>query len=457
VSARIDDGAENRIAREIYGASSTCYWIESTGMEDAPMLGPLRGDITADVVIIGGGYTGLATALYLTESFPQKQVVILEAARIGYGASGRNDGFVQPLIHGAEDIIERLVEDGQFEAAREIYGATSAGIGIIEDVIEKYEIVCEWEKRTSLVAAATESQVSRLEQEQRHNDLMGLETELLTSAELRRYVNIEGYKAAITVPMGGMLNPAKLARGMISGLQSKGVTICEGIPATRIVPGKKVTVQTPAGSVTAGAVVLATNAYTSRLGFFRGRVLPVHAYNIVTEPLTEKQIEALNWQDRSPINDVRNFFDLFRLTADNRIVQSGGDGFYRYGDGLGEGENLPDCDRLERNLFVRFPMLEGLRVTHRWCGHVGLTLDRIPTVGVTGAAKNIYYGLGYSGHGVPVAFLAGKLICDLYSGNAIDPVYDFFINRKPPAAPPEPIRSIGFALYKRYLRWADSR
>jgi glycine/D-amino acid oxidase-like deaminating enzyme len=457
VCASAYTSAESQTIRKLYGAASTCYWIESAGTETAPMLAPLLADISADIVIIGGGYTGLATALYLTESFPQKKIVLLEAARISYGASGRNDGLVMPLTNGAEEIIAKLVDQGQFEKAREVYDATSAGIGLIEDLIEKYEIVCEWEKRGGLVAAATGSQVSLLEKEQRHNDLMGLETEVLGSAELRGLVNIEGYKAAITVPMGGMLNPAKLARGMISGLLSKGVTICEGSPVSRIVPGKKVTAETPAGSVTAGAAVLATNAYTSKLGFFRGRVLPVHAYNIATEPLSDRQIKELNWQNRSPIYDIRNFFELFRLTADNRIIQSGGDGFYRYGDGLGEQKNLPDCERIERNLFVRFPMLEGLRVTHRWCGHVGLTLDRTPTVGVAGASKNIYYGLGYSGHGVPVAFLAGKLIRDLYAGDPIDPAYDFLINRKPPAAPPEPIRSLGFALYKRYLRWADSR
>jgi glycine/D-amino acid oxidase-like deaminating enzyme len=448
---------ENRIGRELYGARSNCYWIESTGMEDEQPFDPLEGDMTADVIVIGGGYTGLATALYLSEAFPERKIIILEAARIGYGASGRNDGLVSPLTSGAEDIIDDFIEKGDYEKARKVHDTTSAGIGLIEDLIGRHKIACEWEKRANLVAAVTERQVALLEEEQRRNKLMGLETELLGSAELWSLMNIEGYKAAITAPAGGMLNPAKLARGMIPPLQSKEVTIYEGSPVTQILPGRKVTVRTPTGSATADAAVLATNAYTSRLGFFRGRIIPVHTFNIATEPLTDKQLESLNWQNRSPIHDVRNFFELFRLTADNRIIQSGGDGFYYYGEGLGEDENHPDCDRLERNLFVRFPMLEGLRVTHRWCGHVGLTLDRTPTVGVTGASKNIYYGLGYSGHGVPVAFLAGKLICDLYAGNPIDPAYDFIINRKPPASPPEPVRSIGFALYKRYLRWADSR
>jgi glycine/D-amino acid oxidase-like deaminating enzyme len=154
---------------------------------------------------------------------------------------------------------------------------------------------------------------------------------------------------------------------------------------------------------------------------------------------------------------VRNFFEVFRLTADNRVVFSGGEAYYYYQDGLGEDENHPDYARLERALFRKFPMLEGINVENKWVGHVGLTLDMKPTVGVTGPEKNIYYALGYTGHGVPVSFLAAKLISKLYSGERIDPVYDFFVNQRPPAVPPEPLKSIGFASYKRYLHWCDSR
>jgi glycine/D-amino acid oxidase-like deaminating enzyme len=444
-------------AKDFFGFRSNCYWIESTGMEDSPLLGPLRGDIKADVVIIGGGYTGLASALYLTEKFPEKKVVILEGARVGYGASGRNDGVLLPLVNGSEEIIDQLIDEGRIEEAREIFEKTSAGIGLIDDLVKNHNIDCEWEPRSCLIGALTESQAELLEKVHERYAALGLDSEWLSATEQQRRVNVQGYRAAFTAPVGGMINPAKLARGLLAKLLAKGVSVYEGSRAVEITPGSKVKALTPAGSVTAPALVLATNAYTSKLGFFQNRVLPIHSFSIATEPLSEKQIETLNWGGREPFLDVRNFFEVFRLTADNRVVFSGGEAYYYYQDGLGEDENHPDYARLERALFRKFPMLEGINVENKWVGHVGLTLDMKPTVGVTGPEKNIYHALGYSGHGVTVSFLAGKLISELYSGERIDPAYDFIVNQRPPAVPPEPFKSTGFALYKRYLHWYDSR
>ena len=434
-----------------------CYWIESAGLCDSPPPDPLRGSLTADVVIVGGGYTGLATALYLTELFPERKVVLLEAGRVGCGASGRNDGLVLPLIHGAEAVIEDLIEKGRVEEAREVFEKTSAGVGLIERLIERHEIECEWEPRHCLVGAVTGRQVSHLEKEHALYKACGLDSLWLNGDELRRRVNVDGYKAATTVPMGGIINPAKLSGGLFRMLRARGVSVFEESRAIDIIPGTTITVRTQAGEVSAPALVLATNAYTSMLGFFRNRILPINCFNIATEQLSDKQLEVLNWDDRQPFYDNRNFFELFRLTADNRIVFSGGEVYYHYRNGLMDDESHSDYDRLRRAFIEKFPMLEDLAITHRWCGHVGFTLDRTPMVGVMGPSKNIYYGIGYSGHGVPVAFLAGKLISDLYTGNSIDPAYDFFLNHRPPAVPPEPIRWAGFALYKRYLHWRDSR
>jgi len=395
--------------------------------------------------------------MYLTELFPDKKVVLLEAGRVGCGASGRNDGLVLPIIRGAEAVIEGLIEKDRIEEAREFFEKTSAGIGIIEHLIEQHEIECEWEPRHCLVGAVTGRQVSLLEKEHALYKACGLDSQWLTADEQRRRVNVDGYKAAATVPMGGIINPAKLSAGLFRVLRARGVSVYEQSRAMEIVPGSKITVRTQAGEVSAPALVLATNAYTSMLGFFRNRVIPVNSFNIATEPLSDKQLESLSWHDRQPFLDNRNFFELFRLTADNRMILSGGEAYYNYRDGLMDDERHPDYNRLQRAFIEKFPMLEDLAITHRWCGHVGLTLDRTPTVGAMGPSKNIYYGIGYSGHGVPVAFLAGKLISDLYAGNSIDPAYDFFLNHRSPAVPPEPIRWAGFALYKRYLHWRDSR
>ncbi len=434
-----------------------CLWIETTDVAHTSPVGPLRKNLTADVAIIGGGYTGLATALYLSELLPERKIVLLEAARIGCGASGRNDGLVLPFTNGSEAIIDRLIEDGAVEEGREIFRKTSAGIDLIQRLVEKHGIDCDWESATCLIGARTQSQVARLEKLYRRCRAIGLESQWLTSMEQQRLVNVDGYAAACTIPVGGMVNPAKLARGLLPVIRARGVDVYEGSPVVEFVKDRKLTIRTPGGSLSADAAVLATNAYTSKLGFFRNRIIPVHSFNIATEPLSEKQVNDLNWRARSPMYDVRNFFELFRLTADNRIAFSGGDAYYYYRDGICNDEDHRDYERLRRCFARAFPMLEGIEITHRWVGLVGLTLDRIPAVGVAGPSDNIYYALGYSGHGVPVSFLAGKLISEWCAGQTPDPSFGFFVNRKVPVAPPEPLKSASFALYKRYLRWRDSR
>jgi glycine/D-amino acid oxidase-like deaminating enzyme len=204
-------------------------------------------------------------------------------------------------------------------------------------------------------------------------------------------------------------------------------------------------------------LVLATNAYTAQLGAFRRRISPVHCFSIATEPLSDDQLEDLDWDERHSLLDPRAFFELFRLTPDNRVMHSGGDAFYFFGGAVRRGEGHPDYARLEEALRDSFPALAPVSITHRWVGHVGLTLDMTPTLGVHGPAKNVYFAGGYSGHGVPAALLAGRLLRDLLDGKPTPPALDFIRDRRPGRLPPEPLSSLGFALYRRYLRWADSR
>jgi glycine/D-amino acid oxidase-like deaminating enzyme len=290
---------------------------------------------------------------------------------------------------------------------------------------------------------------------------LGLEATWLPENELRQRVDVTGYRGALTVPDSGMINPAKLATGLLALVRAAGVEVREDSPAVDITPGTTVTVRTPRGAVRAPTLVLATNAYThhlgQHLGFLRGRVLPIHCFSIATAPLAESQIAALSWAGRQPFYDVRSFFNLFRLTADNRVLLSGGDGFYYYGGATVDDEGHRDYRRLTRVIRQLFPVLADVPITHRWAGHVGVTLDLAPTISAFGPANNILFAGGYSGHGVTVAVLAGRLLRDLYAGEPLDPVYDFVLNRKPPRAPGEPLASLGFRLAKRYMRWEDAR
>jgi glycine/D-amino acid oxidase-like deaminating enzyme len=446
-------------AGPFFGPRSHCPWIESAGIEDTPPLAPLRGDHSADVVIVGGGYTGLSTALHLAESFPKRRIVLLEGARVGYGASGRNDGLVLPFINGAEGIVHGLVEADRIDEARKVYEATSAGVNLIEDLSETRGVDCEWEPVENLVGAITPRQEALLEGIHRMYTALGLEATWLSEKELRRRVDVAGYRGALTIPASGMINPAKLATGLLALVRASGVDVHEDSPVVDIAPGTTVSVRTPRGTVRAPVLVLATNAYTQHLGldFLRDRILPVHSFSIATAPLTDAQVAALSWRGRQPFMDAQNFFNLFRLTADNRIVLSGGSAFYYYGAAAVDGEGHQDYRRLKRDFRRLFPTLGDVPITHRWVGHVGMTLDSVPTIGTLGPEQNILFAGGYTGHGVPVAVLAGRLLRDLYAGEPLDPVYDFVLNRKPPRIPGEPFASVGFALGKRYMRWEDAR
>jgi glycine/D-amino acid oxidase-like deaminating enzyme len=426
-------------------------------MEDEPSISPLSGDIKADVCIIGAGYTGLASAYYLSEAFPERKIVLLESERIGYGASGRNAGIVLPLISGSEKIVDGLIKKGHIDKAQDFYDKTSAGIGLIDNLIKDQSIKCDWEDCLCLYGAATDSQIKYLEEEFHRYDALGLKTQWLTETDLQRCVYVKGFKAAITIPMSSTINPAKLVRGLIPVLQDRRIGIYEGSEVVKIQSGNKITASTSLGSVTAPSLVLATNAYTSKLGYFHNRMFPIHVFSIATEPLSDKQINDLNWGHRQPLVHAKNLFDLFRLTSDNRIVFSGGRMYYFYQNRLPEDEYRSDYDRLRQSLIDKLPSLECLNISHKWSGLMGLTLNRTPMIGIMGSKRNIFYGLGYSGHGVAASFLAGKLICNLYAGDSIDPAYDFIINARAPYIPPEPFRWAGFALYQNYLSWKDSR
>jgi glycine/D-amino acid oxidase-like deaminating enzyme len=437
-------------------SKSRCYWLETSAGASSPRRS-LRGEHAAEVVIVGGGYTGLSAALHLAESFPEHRILLLEAARVGCGASGQNSGLVLPFIHGAEEIVRDLLRRQRVEEARAVYRETSAGIGIIEHLVGAHQLDCEWERVDCMRAALTGRQQSRLEREREMYEALGVKAEWVSGAALRPRVDPARYRGALRIAAGGMLHPGKLAREVCRLVKARGVEIHEESPALEILPGPTLTVRTPGGSVRAPALVLATNAYTAQLGMFRRRIIPIHSYSIATEPLSDQQIETLAWRGREPLLDARAFFELFRLTRDNRILHSGGDAFYCFNGAILDGADHPDYARLEGALRRTFPELGPVSITHRWVGHVGLTLPMAPTFGVQGAARNIYFAGGYSGHGVPVAFLAGRLLRDLYAGEPPPPALEFIHGRRLPPVPFEPLASIGFALYKRYLRWADSR
>jgi glycine/D-amino acid oxidase-like deaminating enzyme len=300
--------------------------------------------------------------------------------------------------------------------------------------------------------ATEESHIEALVEEKKIYDIMGLEASIIGTRELQKKIKSERYMAAIRYPDGATVNPFKLARGMKRVVEEKGVEIYEQTPVVRIEPGKPIMVTTSAGQVRADTLVLATNGYSAVLGFFKRRIIPMCAHLIATEPLTQAQLESIGWSGREKLSDMNPFFHYFHLSADNRIIFGGEGAKYRYGGALYQDVHQPTIERIKKSLFRSFPQLEGIRITHSWGGTLCITLDLLPSIGILGDNKNIFYAVGYSGEGVVLTQVAGKIINELYSRNESALTRLFLVNKPIPYSGPDPLRYLAISAYSAYLR-----
>jgi len=438
---------------ELYEYSLDNFWFKSADLEHQEINEPLRGSHKADIVIIGGGFTGLSSAYNLRRKFPDKKVVVLEGACCGYGASGRNGGFAGAGIPGLMSYAERMGP----EAGRKAYDASFYGLDQIREVIAEHGVECDFEETGALQAAISEEHAKHLEKEYQTYRSMGFDATLVQGKELEAEVRSPRYVAGMKFPYGAMLNPAKLAREMKRVVESAGAEVRERTVTLRVTPGKVHRIETELGEISAPTLVLGLNGYSHKLGFFRNRLLPLCSYVIATEPLSEAQWESIGWQNRQGLSDQRVLFTYQRPTADGRIVIGGADYPYYANDALSSGNNKPIIELLTKDLFTTFPQLEGLRIDHAWGGTMGFTLDFVPSVGVMGEHKNIYYGVAYNGHGVVFGQTAGRLITELMAGESSELTDLFVVNHKMPYAGPSSLRIVFARLYKEYLkRWGSN-
>jgi glycine/D-amino acid oxidase-like deaminating enzyme len=240
-------------------------------------------------------------------------------------------------------------------------------------------------------------------------------------------------------------------------VERRGVEVRERTLVLRVTPGKLHQSETEMGDITAPVLVLGLNGYAPKLGFFQNRVMPLCSYVVATEPLSAAQWESIGWKNRRGIADMRVLFDYQRPTADGRIVIGGSDYPYYANDALSSGNNKPVIELLTRSLFTTFPQLEGLRIDHAWGGTMGFSLDFVPSVGVMGEHRNIYYGVAYNGEGVAFSQTAGRIIAELMAGES-SPLTDLFVvNHKLPYMGPRSLRLLMARLYKTYLAWTSRK
>jgi glycine/D-amino acid oxidase-like deaminating enzyme len=395
------------------------------------------GRMEVDVAVIGGGITGLSVAYHLKAGLPDLTVIVLERDRVGSGGSGRSSGALT-------DIPERrwgdkLARDGE-EETRRAADFQRSGVETVLRLIEEGDIDCDM-RPAGYLMLGREREIDYLRREADAMRRLGKEGRFLARDEVRAFVRQDFYGAGVYAP-AYWFNPGRYVRGLARLAQNRGARIFERSAVLEALPGELTVLRlSGGGEVRAGTIVLATNGYTSNLGFLRRRVFPVHTCAVATEPLSAAELDSLGWQGREVVFEAYRKGHTLFLTADDRLVCRG---TLRYGfnDSVGRFD-LTDVERrLTDAIHRRFPQLQPVRISHRWSGVLGMTRWFYPAIGHLPGAGRILHAVGYSGHGLACASLAGRLIAEMYAGQESPELSYALGHSVPPLMPPEPIRCL---------------
>ena len=415
-------------------------WVaESAPPEPAP---PLRGRLATDVAIVGGGFTGVSTAWHLRRQNPGLGIALLEAGVLGQGASGRNGGQVLNWING--------VEPETPDALRHIHAVTRAGIDLAEALASRYAPPGTFRRRGALTVYTDPRRAEAAAAYVEAAVQAGIPAEFVPQSRL----GIRGARGAVRDPLAGRLNGFALLQALRPVLREDGVALHEGTLVRRARTGREIVLETSEGEVRARALVLATNGYTPALGFFRLGLLPLHSHVLATAPLAAGDWQRIGWGDWDGFTDDLDRIAYACRTPGGRLLFGGG-GNAAYSYRLG-GRPVPTA-RAERRALpfmqrVLAGYLTGLadaKLEQRWSGLLALTLDRVCSMGVGGRHRNVYHALGYSGHGVALGLLAGRVLADLHAGNH-EAWRDLpFYQKRLTPFPPEPVRWLGYHVVTR--------
>lgn len=365
---------------------------------------PLDDNVSADICVIGAGFTGISSALHLAEA--GYQVVVLEAARMGYGASGRNGGQLVNSYSRDIDVIERNYGT---ETARVLGGMAFEGAEIIRERIAQYNIDCDY-REGGIFAAFNRKQLRELEEQQALWQRFGNDKlTLLDGNGIRDEVNTDVYCGGLLDRSGGHVHPLNLLLGEAAAFESLGGRVYEDSAMVRLERGARPVVYTDRGSVTADYVLLAGNAYLgNRVPELAAKSMPCGTQVITTEVLGEARVRELI-PNGYCVEDCNYKLDYYRITADHRLLYGGGTTY-------GGGDPVSIERFLRKHVEHTFPQLRGVRYEFTWGGDFLLTLSRLPQFGRL--TPQIYYAQGYSGHGVTTTHLAGRLIAEAIKGSA---------------------------------------
>ncbi|MFE7973711.1 NAD(P)/FAD-dependent oxidoreductase [Streptomyces shenzhenensis] len=431
------------------------FWYADDGLP--AVREPLRGDASADVVIVGGGYTGLWTAYYLKQAAPFLRVTVLEQKFCGYGASGRNGGWLYNGVAGRD----RYAKLHGHEAAVRLQRAMNDTVGEVVAVTEAAGIDADLHRGGVLEVATTPAQLARLKAFHEHELSYGeQDRELYDARETRERIRVADAVGATWTPHGARLHPAKLVKGLAAAVEALGVTIHESTPVTEIRPRHAVT---PYGTVRAPYVLRCTEGFTASLKGQRRTWLPMNSSMIATEPLTDEQWAAIGWDGRETLGDMAHAYMYAQRTADGRIALGGRGVPYRFGSKTDNDGRTQEAtvDALREILVRFFPSLAGLRVAHAWSGVLGVPRDWCATVTLD-RSTGLGWAGGYVGSGVATANLAARTLRDLVrldsgQGGRTELTDLPWVDHKVRRWEPEPFRWLGVqGMYATY-RAADRR
>ncbi|MBN9630029.1 MAG: FAD-dependent oxidoreductase [Actinobacteria bacterium] len=433
------------VAHALAPARQGVFWIEDAPGDSYPRV---SGDLSCDLAVVGGGYSGLWTALLAKRENPDARVVLLEGRRIGWAASGRNGGFCEAsLTHGDENGRSRFAEE--FDVLQRL---GMKNLDEIEAVVAELGLDAEFERNGAIDLATEPHQVEWLREAAE-----GPDARFLDAAAVQEEVHSPTYLGGLLRTRdSALVHPAKLARALARACAAAGVEIFEHSPVEGI--GDGTTLFTPEGVVRSQRTALATNVFPSLLKRNRLATVPVYDYVLMTEPLSTEQLASIGWSGRQGLGDSANQFHYYRLTRDNRILFGGYDAIYHFGGRVRERyEDRPETFRkLASHFFTTFPQLEGLTFTHRWAGAID-TCSRFCAFFGTARDGKVAYATGYTGLGVAATHFGAQVMLDLLAGRSTERTELAMVRSRPLPFPPEPAAAIGINLTRWSLNRADHR
>lgn len=441
------------VAKPTRNPDGVSFWLaDALGKDSGPSADrpPLSGPHEADVCIVGAGFTGLWTAYYLALAAPSLRIVLVEAEHVGFGASGRNGGWLTGALAGHPGrYAARNGDAGVLSLQKEM----DTTVDRVARVCQTEGIDAELRKGGSLRVARNPAQVTRLRASIPAAQRWGVELEWLDAEQTRARVDVSGAQGATFSPHCASVHPGRLVLGLAAAVEARGVTVYEHSPAIRV---KARHVTTTGGHVSARHVVLATEAYTAALPGLRRRLLPMNSSMIVTEPLPDDVLGQIGLRAGETLGDAAHVCIYAQRTRDGRIALGGRGIPYRYGSTY-DASGRPDPSTvagLRRTLGELFPALRDVRLAAAWSGVLGVARDWCASVGMD-STTGIAWAGGYTGHGVATANLAGRTLTDLIRDRETALTELPWVGRVSPGWEPEPLRWLGVrGLYATY-RLAD--